>query len=80
LFGVGITPGPEAYAAVMADVELLIASMAPWDAGSMYLNFSEADMNKGKRWTEQAYHRLRRVKARYDAGDVIRSNHPVPVG
>jgi hypothetical protein len=78
LFGVGITPGPEAHAAVLADVERLIAAMTPWDAGSMYLNFSEVDINKGRRWTEQAYHRLRRVKARYDAGDVIRSNHPVP--
>ena len=80
LFGVGITPGPEAHAAVIADVERLVASMTPWDAGSMYMNFSELDLNKGKRWTSQAYHRLRRIKARYDAGDVIRSNHPVPVG
>ena len=80
LFGVGITPGPEAHAAVVADVERLVASMMPWDAGSMYMNFSELDLNRGKRWTAQAYHRLRRIKARYDAGDVIRSNHPVPVG
>jgi hypothetical protein len=80
VFGVGITPGPEAHTAVMADTTRLIESLAPWDAGSQYLNFSEIDLNKGKRWTEQAYHRLRRVKARYDAGDVIRSNHPVPVG
>jgi hypothetical protein len=78
LFGVGITPGPEAHAAVLADVERLIGAMAPWDSGSMYLNFSEVDLNRGKRWTEQAYHRLRRIKARYDAGDAIRSNHPVP--
>ena len=79
LFGVGITPGPEAHAAVLADVERLIGAMAPWDSGSMYLNFSEVDLNQGSRWTEQAFHRLRRIKARYDAGDVIRSNHPVPV-
>jgi hypothetical protein len=77
LFGVGITPGPEAHAAVIGDVERLIAALAPWDSGSMYMNFSEVDVNKGKRWTEQAHHRLRRVKARYDAGDLIRSNHPV---
>ena len=77
LFGVGITPGPEAHAAVIADVERLIAQMAPWDSGSQYMNFSEVDINKGSRWTEQAHHRLRRVKAGYDAGDVFRSNHPV---
>ena len=64
---------------MLADVERLIGAMAPWDSGSMYLNFSEVDLNQGSRWTEQAFHRLRRIKARYDAGDVIRSNHPVPV-
>ena len=77
LFGVGITPGPEAHAAVLADVARLVAALTPWDAGSMYLNFSEVDLNKGKRWSDQAYRRLRRIKARYDASDVIRSNHPV---
>jgi len=79
LFGVGITPGPEAHAAVLADVARLVAAMTPWDAGSMYMNFSEVDLNKGKRWSDQAYRRLRRIKARYDAGDVIRANHPVPL-
>jgi hypothetical protein len=77
LFGVGITPTPEAHTAVLADVERLVVALTPWDSGSMYLNFSEADVNKGRRWTEQAHHRLRRVKAHYDAGDLIRSNHPV---
>jgi UDP-N-acetylenolpyruvoylglucosamine reductase len=77
LFGVGITPGPEAYAAALADVARLVTAMEPWDAGSMYMNFSEVDLNKGKRWSDHAHHRLRRIKARYDAGDVIRSNHPV---
>jgi HAMP domain-containing protein len=29
-------------------------------------------------WTEQAYQRLRRIKANVDPGDIIRSNHPIP--
>jgi hypothetical protein len=31
-------------------------------------------------WTDQAYHRLRRIKTAIDPDDVIRSNHPVPPG
>jgi hypothetical protein len=29
-------------------------------------------------WTEQAYHRLRRIKTTTDPDDMIRSNHPIP--
>ena len=29
-------------------------------------------------WTEQAYQRLRRIKAAVDPGDMIRANHPIP--
>ena len=44
----------------------------------MYLNFSETSRPRATLWTEQAYHRLRQIKARIDPDDVIRSNHPVP--
>ena len=29
-------------------------------------------------WTQQAYHRLRRIKATVDPDNLIRSNHPIP--
>jgi len=43
----------------------------------MYLNFAEAPGSAAPLWAQDAYHRLRRIKARVDPGDVIRSNHPV---
>jgi hypothetical protein len=56
------------------------SALAPWVALHMYLNFSEAQGDPARFWTEQAYHRLRRIKAAVDPGNVIRSNHPIPAG
>ena len=44
----------------------------------MYLNFAETQQDVTSFWTEQAYHRLRRIKTTIDPDDVIRSNHPIP--
>jgi hypothetical protein len=45
----------------------------------MYLNFAEnPQWSPSAFWTEQAYRRLRRIKAAVDPGNVIRANHPIP--
>ena len=44
----------------------------------MYLNFAETQRPEAPFWTEQAYQRLRQIKATVDPGDMIRANHPVP--
>jgi Berberine and berberine like len=44
----------------------------------MYLNFAETPGESTTFWTEQAYHRLRRIKATVDPDGMIRSNHPIP--
>jgi hypothetical protein len=43
----------------------------------MNLNFAEMQRDPGSFWTEQAYHRLRRIKATCDPGDLVLANHPV---
>ena len=65
-------------APVTAQVEAVKGALAPWAARQMYLNFAERQSPAARFWTEQAYRRLRRIKADVDPGDVIRSNHPVP--
>jgi hypothetical protein len=50
----------------------------PWAAKQMYLNFTETRHPAAPFWTEQAYHRPRRIKAAVDPGDLIRANHPIP--
>jgi FAD/FMN-containing dehydrogenase len=77
MYAVGITPTPEAQAAVGAHVERLLDAVEPWTAEHKYLNLTETRRMPGAFWSEQAYHRLRRIKAAVDPDDVIRSNHPV---
>jgi hypothetical protein len=43
----------------------------------MCLNVAGTRRDTASFWTERAYSRLRRVKARVDPGDVIRSNHAI---
>jgi hypothetical protein len=62
---------------VHAQVQAVKAALAPWAAPHMYLNFAETQGDPASFWTEQAYHRLRRVKADVDPDNVIRSNHPI---
>jgi hypothetical protein len=78
LFAVGMTPVPELVAPVTAQVKAVKATLAPWAARQMYLNFAETQSPAAPFWTEQAYQRLRRIKATVDPGDMIRSNHPIP--
>jgi hypothetical protein len=77
LFAVGIAPTPEAAAAVSAHVETVKDALRPWTAEQMYLNFAHARRDPRTLWSEQAHHRLRRVKAAVDPTDLIRSNHPL---
>jgi hypothetical protein len=51
-------------------------AMAPW-SGGLYLNFSEMEGETADGFDAATYARLCEVKARYDADDLFRSNHPV---
>ena len=77
LYAVGMTPVPELVEPVMAQVEAVKRALSPWAARQMYLNFAETH-SAAPFWTEQAYRRLRRIKAAVDPADLIRANHPIP--
>jgi hypothetical protein len=77
LYGVGMVMGPEAAQAIGAHLERVAQAMAPWSAG-VYLNFCETPGGGAPRaFDEATYARLCDVKARYDADDLFRSNHPL---
>jgi len=78
MFAVGMVPAPELEAPVRTQVQAVKAALAPRAAKQMYLNFAETHRDAATFWTEQAYHRLRRIKAAVDPDNVIRSNHPIP--
>ena len=70
-FGMPMADGmAEGIGAAIGRIE---EALAPW-AGGRYLNFAETT---GDEFAAAASGRLREVKARYDATDLFRSNHPV---
>jgi hypothetical protein len=77
MFAVGMTPTPDASHAVVEHVELVKDALAPWTASHMYLNFAETSRSAGSFWSETAYARLRRIKARVDPADRMHANHPI---
>jgi hypothetical protein len=79
LFAAGMVPVPELEAPVLDGVRAVTAALRPWAASHMYLNFAETQRDPAQFWSEQAYHRLRRIKATVDPCDRIHANHPVPV-
>jgi berberine-like enzyme len=79
MYAVGMTPAPELKAPVRAQADAVKDALEPWSAQHMYLNFADTPrQSASKFWTDQAYRRLRRIKAAVDPHDVIRANHPVP--
>ncbi len=77
LFAVGIAMGPEAAPAIGGHLERVKQAMAPW-RGGIYLNFAEhPSRDVADAFDEATYARLCAVKARYDVGNLFRSNHPV---
>jgi hypothetical protein len=61
-----------------AAVERFHASMAPYDNGSLYYNFSEAPADARRFYPDDVYARLRRIRAAVDPDGLIVANHPIP--
>ncbi len=77
VFAVGMAPTPEAKVSTEIAAHTVKQVLEPWAARHMYLNFAEGSEDARTFWSEQAYHRLRRIKAKVDPTGLIRSNHEV---
>jgi FAD/FMN-containing dehydrogenase len=77
MFAIGMVPASELEAPVRTQVQAVKDALGPWASTHMYLNFAETQREAGTFWTEQAYHRLRRIKAAVDPHNIIRANHPI---
>jgi FAD/FMN-containing dehydrogenase len=75
-FGAVFVPVPEMMAPTRGWLDVLKASLSPYDAG-IYLNFAEQRFEITKAFPPETVDRLREVKRRYDPEDVFKSNHPV---
>ena len=77
MFAVGITPTPEAEAAVEHEVTRVQRALARWDSGRMYLNFAEHGRSGRVLFGEDGYARLRRLKTEIDPDNVFHANHQI---
>ncbi len=77
LFAVGMAVTPELKGAIDARIGAIAEALAPWSAARGYLNFSDRPRDSADLFPPAVYRRLREVKAAYDPGEVIRSNHPI---
>jgi FAD/FMN-containing dehydrogenase len=77
-FTFGLALDPDMAAAVEHKVEALLRTMAPWDSGRRYLNFTESRVDPRSIFPEATYDRLLEVKARYDPDGIFLANHSLP--
>ena len=80
LYAGGFAPTPDIRADSKSQIVAIQQALAPWATRYLNPNFAETRHAAESLWTEQAYQRLRRIKAAVDPGNVIRSNHPVQPG
>jgi hypothetical protein len=79
MFAVGAAPMPELLELVDTQVTGVKEALAPYDHGSMYLNFAERPRDPRTLYRhEYTYRRLQAVKVAYDPAELIQSNHPIP--
>jgi hypothetical protein len=77
-FAVGMAPDASAKAAVHQAIRRVQSALAPWEARHMYLNFSDQRKDVRRLFPFDVYRRLAVTKARWDAGELFKSNHPIP--
>jgi hypothetical protein len=77
VFAIGITPDASSMAQVTSAVEGVRAALAPWQADTCYLNFTEQARTGRQLFGQRTLQALRRVKALYDPAGLIKANHEV---
>jgi FAD/FMN-containing dehydrogenase len=77
-FAVALTMGPETVAPVKAALDAFFTSLAPYDTGARYLNFVEEPADSAQFYADDAYRRLREIRAVVDPDARMVGNHPIP--
>ena len=76
LFAVGTALGPEMMQAVERRIDEVEAALRRWDAGR-FLTFTERPVDPARMFGDEAYRRLREIKAKFDPHNVIQANHEI---
>jgi hypothetical protein len=78
LFGAALALDPESAAASLAALEVFRDSLAEYATGKEYLNFVEKPADSGTLYDDEAYARLRAIRAAVDPDGRMVGNHPIP--
>jgi hypothetical protein len=76
-FALGIPMAPEMAAAIETDLGVVRSILAGYDTNRAYMNFVEREADPAAFFGEEAYARLRAIKAAVDPGEMLRANHPI---
>jgi len=76
-FGVGIAPAPEIAAANARQLDRVAETLAPYDAGRAYSNFTESNGGIDRFFDDETAARLRAVKADVDPDGLFQANHEI---
>jgi hypothetical protein len=76
-FGVGI-PTDSDQRDLATALDRFRDALTPYDNGTLYYNFSEAPANAARFYTDDAYARLRHLRAEFDPDGLMVANHPIP--
>jgi FAD/FMN-containing dehydrogenase len=77
MFAVGMAMTPEMAETTDADVRRIQSALEPWSTAHKYFNFSESSGDGDEQFDPETYRLLQEVKDRYDADEMIVSNHPI---
>ena len=77
-FFVAIAATPEMAEQGLVDVARVKAALEPWSNGRSFLNLAEGPVEVATAYEEQAWQRLREVRAEVDPRGVFLANHAVP--
>ncbi|MGN6574239.1 MAG: FAD-binding oxidoreductase [Nocardioides sp.] len=76
-FFVGIAATPELAAAGSADVDRVLAALAPHGTGANFLNLAERPVDAASGYADATWQRLRAIRDRHDPKQVFLANYPV---
>jgi hypothetical protein len=79
MFAVGSAFSEPEAEAMQRQIRLITEALRPRAVGRL-LNFTEQPCDTGAAFPEDAYRRLREIRAAYDPDGVMHANHPVAAG
>jgi FAD/FMN-containing dehydrogenase len=76
-FAVGPVFSPEEYAEVLGQAHGVSEALAPWDAGTRYLNFEEGVVDARLFYDEETWRVLRALRTHWDPKGLFLANHEI---